>query len=431
MHILMMTNTYTPHVGGVACSVERFVREYRRQGHRALVVAPVFENMPDEESDVVRVPAIQRFNGSDFSVVLPVPGRLHEAVEEFEPDLVHAHHPFLLGSTALRIAHVYGLPLVFTHHTMYERYTHYVPGDSEAMKRFAVQLSTSYANLCDQVFAPSASVADVLRSRGVTAPVDVVPTGIDVDAFAHGSGSGFRDAMGIPRAAFVVGHLGRLAREKNLVFLANAMVALAKRRADVHCLLVGSGSAESAVSSAFEGAGLSARLHRAHTLEQPLLASAYCAMDVFAFASTSETQGLVLVEAMAAMVPVVAINAPGVKEVVCADNGRAIDSPSVEQFADTLEEVASLSESDYRRLCEGARAKALEYTLEGCATRALELYRRVNGRVSASHHDEEYSAWSSVIRHIEAEWKLLKEVSEAAEAALLESSPPAPPRPPQ
>src|SRR3954451_13463326 len=114
MRIVMMTNTYLPHVGGVARSVESFSAALRGLDHSVMVVAPEFPGMPATETDVVRVPAIQRFNGSDFSVRLPVPGLLDEPLERFKPDLVHAHHPFLLGDTALRVASGRGLPLVFT-----------------------------------------------------------------------------------------------------------------------------------------------------------------------------------------------------------------------------------------------------------------------------------------------------------------------------
>ena len=108
---------------------------------------------------MVRIPAIQNFNGSDFSVALPVSGLLSDTLDAFQPDIVHAHHPFLLGMTALRIARYRQLPLVFTHHTLYEQYTHYVPGDSPVLQRFAIQLVTRYANLADRVFAPSESIA--------------------------------------------------------------------------------------------------------------------------------------------------------------------------------------------------------------------------------------------------------------------------------
>src|SRR3982750_4419142 len=125
MRVVMMTNTYLPHVGGVARSVESFSTALRSAGHSVKVVAPDFPGEAENESDVIRVPAIQRFNGGVFSGRLPVPGLLTEPLDRFQPDLVHAHHPFLLGDTALRVASGRGLPLVFTHHTLYEEYTHY------------------------------------------------------------------------------------------------------------------------------------------------------------------------------------------------------------------------------------------------------------------------------------------------------------------
>ena len=173
MNILIFTNTFTPHVGGVARSVEAFTEEYRKRGHRVLVVAPEFPDMPPDEVDVVRITAIQNFNASDFSIALPLHAHLSETLDDFQPDIVHSQHPFLLGMTALRTARYRKLPLVFTHHTLYEQYTHYVPGDSPALKRFAIDLATRYANLCDQVFAPSVSIQTLLLERGVTTPVAV------------------------------------------------------------------------------------------------------------------------------------------------------------------------------------------------------------------------------------------------------------------
>lgn len=104
MNILMFTNTFTPHVGGVARSVSAFVAEYRKAGHRVLVVAPQYEGAPNDEPDVIRIPALQNFNGSDFSVRIPVPGLLSARLADFRPDLIHSHHPFLLGDTAMRVA---------------------------------------------------------------------------------------------------------------------------------------------------------------------------------------------------------------------------------------------------------------------------------------------------------------------------------------
>src|SRR5690606_19607455 len=154
MNIVLVTNTFTSHVGGVARSVEAFSEEYRRLGHRVLVIAPEFPDTPEDEVDVIRVPAIQKFNASDFSVALPIPSA----------------PPFLLGMTAVRFARYFELPLVFTRHPLYEQYTHYVPGNSTILQNFIIERGTSYANLSDQVFAPSDSIRELLIKRGVTSP---------------------------------------------------------------------------------------------------------------------------------------------------------------------------------------------------------------------------------------------------------------------
>ena len=419
MNILMMTNTFPPYVGGVARSVEVFTIEYRKRGHRVLVVAPEYENMPENEIDVIRIPAIQRFNGSDFSVILSTPGYLTEAIEEFKPDIVHSHHPFLIGVTAFRMARKYELPIVFTHHTMYEQYTHYVPGDSETLKRFVIKLSTSYSNLCDQVFAPSKSVASVLADRGVFAQIDVVPSGVNLEQFARGDGPGFRAAMDIPQDAIVVGHVGRLAPEKNLEFLAKALVAFFKSESRAHFLVVGNGPSSKAIRQIFFREKMAGRLHIAGVLDHPLLTSAYRAMDVFAFASKSETQGLVLIEAMAARVPVVALDAPGVREVVVDQhNGRLLHSETVEEFLSALQWVASLSPAQLQQLMDRAKNTARAFSIERSADEALALYEHLREKKFV-HRRAEYNVWTTALRMIKAEWDVLKGVAGAAADAAL------------
>lgn len=417
MKILMMTNTFTPHVGGVAHSVEAFVSEYRRRGHAVMVVAPEFENMPEDETDVVRIPAIQHFNGSDFSVVLPLAGSVSSAIEEFGPDVVHSHHPFLIGATALRVARQYEIPLVFTHHTMYEQYTHYVPGDSEALKRFVVNLSTSYANLCNQVFAPSETVAAILRERGVASPILVVPTGVDLERFARGSGAGFRAVLGLPADDLVLGHVGRLAPEKNLGVLAEAVAAFLARRGSGCFLCVGKGPDDRMIREVFTRHGVADRLRMPGVLEGDLLVSAYRAMDLFVFTSRSETQGMVLTEAMAAGVPVVALDAPGVREVVeDAVNGRLLHGDDVAELGGALAWFAELAPEGRAALKTGAARTAQAFSLTAAADRALACYAQLlaNNYVD---RQEEYTAWSGLLRRIRTEWDLLRTMAEAAGAA--------------
>lgn len=409
MNIVLLTNTYSPHVGGVARSVQAFREEYLKRGHRVLVVAPEFPNTPVDEVDVVRVPAIRNFNASDFSVALPFPAGLPERLDSFQPDIIHSQHPFLLGMTAVRIARHRKLPLVFTHHTLYEDYTHYVPVESSALKKFVIELGTRYANLVDQVFAPSDSIRDLLIQRGVTTPIRVVPTGVRMEKFAHGDGPGFRARNGIPGDAFVVGHLGRLAPEKNLGFLANCVAEFMKVDDRSVFVVVGSGPSEQSIRDIFSKPGIDQRLVACGVLENQPLADALAAMDVFVFASKTETQGMVLTEAMAAGTPVIALDAPGAREVVRdGRNGRLLADESIRAFSDALQWMESRTAAQARDLAQAARETAEAFSMPRSADTALACYRSLYPGPSTDDARMEENGWEQVMEHIRTEWDILR-----------------------
>ena len=421
MKILMFTNTYTPHVGGVARSVSELAAGLREAGDEVLVVAPEFENRAQDEAGVLRMPAVQHFAGSDFSVPLPLSPGLARAAEAFNPDIIHSHHPFLLGDTALRAASYLNVPVVFTHHTRYELYGHYVAQDSDLLKRLALNLSLGYCDLCDGVIAPSGSIADFLAEHGVDAPVSVVPTGVDARAFGNGEGRRGRAALSIPPEAFVVGHVGRLAPEKNLGFLTDALLAFLRQAAEAHALIVGDGPSRKSMADAFDAAGLSDRVHLAGVLKGSSLADAYAAMDAFAFSSLSETQGLVLVEAMTAGCPVVALDAPGARDVVTDRlNGRLLDAgSSVCEFAAALREVAEMAEAGgLAALHAAARKTAAAYTIDRTVARTRSYYQEVLKRTQVRAVHEE-GLWARVRRALAKEIDIFGNIAHAAADAVM------------
>lgn len=407
----MMTNTYLPHVGGVARSVSTFAEEFRKRKHGVLVIAPDFDGPPlpaRAAAMVERVPAIQKFNGSDFSVKLPLTGGLSHRIESFAADVIHAHHPFLLGDTALRIATKKNVPIIFTHHTRYEDYTHYVPFDSPTLKEVAIGLSTHFANLCDGVIAPSESLARLIKRRGVEVPIRVVPTGIDVEAFASGDGARFRRKFKLPAAAFVVGHVGRLAPEKNLEYLAESVARFVKRTPEARFLVVGGGPSEEKLRETFARHGIADQLILAGKHTGRALADAYCAMDVFAFASFSETQGMVLAEAMAAGLPVVALDAAGVREVM-RDGRNGFMLPKNASPQDFATQLARLHRDRTRRAAFGreARRTAKRFAREHCADLALSFYADVRHATRRERLLVDRSPWGKMIERVAVEWNML------------------------
>lgn len=406
MKVVMFTNTYLPHVGGVARSVERFRNRLMREGVQVLVVAPKFSENTEKEDksgEVIRINAIQNFNGSDFSVAMPLSVGLQKQVSDFQPDLIHSHHPFLLGNTARRVAGIMRIPLVFTHHTMYEHYLHYVPAMAKNMKSAVIQLTTTYANQANHVIVPSASIGDILKSRGVETGMTEIPTGVELDKYDGKGGAEFKRKHDIPDEAFVVGHLGRLAKEKNLVFLAKSLSGFLKKNKKAYALIVGSGDDEDEVKKILSSGNCLERCRFPGVLKGGELSASYAAMDCFAFASKSETQGMVIAEAMASGVPVVALDAPGAREVLRHRiNGFLIQREDEEDFVDALSEFEKKDEEERGEFSEEAQKTAEEFSVENCTSKMKKLYEDALGQ-TPMNQDE--SVFDSAIRMVQREWE--------------------------
>ena len=430
MKILMMTNTYLPHVGGVARSIAQFTEQYRARGHEVKIVAPEFDGMAVNEADVIRIPAIRNFNQTDFSVIQPVPYSLESALEGFAPDIVHSHHPFLIGNIALRVAHNLEVPLVFTHHTKYEDYTHNLFLDGNVVKRFASNLATRYANLCNQVIAPSESMKKILIERGVTSKIDAVSTGVSADFFGADTDGGFRKVLGIPDDAFVVGHLGRITKEKNIDVLISAAIQFIKsaRKLDKsqlkkYCfVLFGDGPELSRIKQMFGKAGLSECYFNTGVIDRVDVPTAYRTMDVFLFSSLSETQGMVLTEAMASGKPVVAIDAPGVRDVLRDTvNGRMVAQNKPEKLAEALLWIEQQDAKDFQSLRASALATAQEFTMDNSCTQILNIYQK-HINLQPVQRPESFTNWSQVLHTVESEWTLLVNTLAAAGESLVETN---------
>jgi glycosyltransferase involved in cell wall biosynthesis/endonuclease/exonuclease/phosphatase family metal-dependent hydrolase len=420
MNILMVTNTYTPIVGGVERSIRSFAREYRKRGHSVLIITLEFDNVPAHEKDVIRLPAIRRFNGSDFSIRMPIPFDLDRRLKDFKPDIVHAHHPFILGDTALRISNKYRIPLVFTHHTRYEDYTHYVPIGLPALKRFVIEITCGYAELADYVFAPSRSVKEYLLRDEVRTPIEIIPTGVEPVFFEAKDARRFRSKYAIAENKKIIGHVGRLAKEKNLTFLVPAVIEYLKQDPQAVFVLVGKGPAYEEILKLIKENECEDRFFFTGVLEGEELVEAYQAMDVFAFSSKTETQGMVLLEAMAAGTPVVALRASGVSDIVeDGKNGFLIDDEDRDAFITVLGRFLDLSEREKKKFSERAVKKARALSIEATTKKALGIYEKLL-KQRFVYSDIENSPWQKAIGSIKSEWELAGNLAGAVSETIKE-----------
>jgi glycosyltransferase involved in cell wall biosynthesis len=316
VRIALFTNNYLPFCGGVTISVETLRQGLEASGHEAWVFGPRLAGAVDVAARVVRYPSLPVTTYPEFALAVPYSRSIDRLVAALEFDVIHAHHPFLLGPAARRLARRHRRPLVFTYHTRYEKYAHYVPLPLGLVQAAALRLSAAFAARADAVLAPSAVIRDELHARGVRTPIAVVPTGIDLDRFRPGDRAAARRRLGLGDGEPVVLYVGRLDREKSVDRVLLAFERVASILPAAQLVLVGQGTETERLRSMAEALPVAARIRFLGLRPHDSLAECYQAADVFLFASETETQGLVLAEAAACGLPAVAVDAPGCDEVV-------------------------------------------------------------------------------------------------------------------
>jgi 1,2-diacylglycerol 3-alpha-glucosyltransferase len=316
VRIALFTNNYLPFCGGVTISVETLRRGLESSGHDAWVFGPRLAGAEDVSAKVVRYPSIPVATYPEFALAVPYSRRIDRLVTALDFDVIHAHHPFLLGPAARRLARRNRRPLVFTYHTRYEKYAHYVPLPLRLVQAAALRISAGFAAQADAVLAPSAVIRDELHARGVRTPIAVVPTGIDLHRFRPGDRAAARRVLGVGDAQPLVLYVGRLDREKSVDRVLLAFERVASTLPAAQLVLVGQGTETERLRRMAGALPVAERIRFLGLRPHHSLAECYQAADVFLFASETETQGLVLAEAAACGLPAVAVDAPGCDEVV-------------------------------------------------------------------------------------------------------------------
>ena len=368
MRVALFTNNYLPFCGGVTISVETLRTGLESRGHEVWVFAPRFVGHRPDPDRVIRYPSVPAATYPDFALAVPYSRRIAARVRAFDFDVFHAHHPFLLGPAAGRMARRLGRPVVFTYHTRYEKYAHYVPLTRRFVESAAVRLSTRFAARTDAVIAPSQLIRDDLRARGVTRPIAVVPTGVDLQRFRPGDRSEARRRVGLADAGPVVLYVGRLDPEKSVSRVLLAFERIASIVPDAQLVLVGQGTEAARLHAQARALAAHDRIRFFGVCPHEALPHCYQAADLFLFASETETQGLVLAEAAACGVPAVAVSAPGADEVVRdGDTGLL-----------TKSDAAALAEAAVGLLLDARRRRGMAHRARFVAEREFDVRLQID-----------------------------------------------------
>jgi len=329
LRVMVVAESYLPYLSGVTVSTEALVRGLGARGHSVMLVAP--RPAPGAElgttgaigpdPEIAWLPSYQLPRPVPAGYRMPWPtlgdGALRRALA-FAPDVVHAQSPFVAGRFARRVAWRARAPLVFTQHTRYADYRHYLSAFAGVGGAMVGHYLDRFARRCDAVIAPSTDLADEMRARlGDARPlIRPVPTGIDVERIASLDATDHRAERGWPADAVIAVTAGRLAPEKSVETLLEGFAVAAQRDGRLRLVVVGDGTSADALRQRADERDLRGRVAFLGQLPRLQALAAVKGGDVFMFASRTETQGLVLVESLACGVPVLAVAAPGVGDSV-------------------------------------------------------------------------------------------------------------------
>jgi len=378
LHIAFFTNFYHPIVNGVVRSVASFREALMKQGHNVFVFAQTDGSYKDNEPFIFRYPSLPLPSG-EISAAIPVSPFVDQLLPALKLDIIHTHHPILLGQTAARKAAELGLPLVFTFHTQYWEYTHYIPFPQEVIQEFLKNAVhkwlKDFMQKCQHIIIPSESMKEILvRDYGLEERYTVIPTGTNLDPFLSANGKALRKEKGWQAETILIS-VGRLALEKNWETLLRAFAKVYPEHPDLRLVLIGDGPARESLQTLASELGIAEKVTFTGTIPFEEIPAYLKAADAFSFASVTETQGLVTIEAMAAGLPVVSVDGSGTRDIV--EHGK--EGFLVENDADALAKGINelLSDSQQmKRFSHNALKKAKTFDVNQLSKQIINVYRQ-------------------------------------------------------
>lgn len=377
LSIALFSECYHPMRNGVVVSVSSFARVLTNLGHEVTIFTARHPEQAPAEAGVCRFPSITFPTRTRYPLAIPIAtGEARRMLAEKHFDLIHSHSPMLMGHAAVSYHRRRKIPLVFTYHTLIEEYTHYIPLPQSWVRRRAIHISREYSNAADHIITPTIHVADRLRRYRVIKPISVIPTGIDVDLFDLVPEADMRARYNIPAGVPLLAYAGRIAKEKNIPRVLSAFRQVLTQLPDAHLLLLGGGPYEGGINRLIDEMGLRARTRLTGYITRDEIIQGLRCADLFAFASYTETQGIVLGEAMACGIPVVALDVDAPRELVDSGTEGLLVPNEDGPFADAL--LTLLRDARLRQeMGVHARKRAEAMSAERCTGMLLDVYTGV------------------------------------------------------
>lgn len=379
MRIAIFTNNYLPNPYGVSTSVDGFRQALTAMGHTVYIFAPQWgDKIIENEDNVYRYPSMKAPIKIDFSLVIPYSSHIDKIIDDLDIDIIHAQHPNLLGKVASKWATKKDVPLVFTWHSLYDRYAHYTPLISEKLSgQWAMKNAAGFAEDCDWVIVPTASIMNIIHDAGVEHNrISAISSGVDEKFFTDFDGKKIRDKYNITDDKVVLGTVSRLTEEKNVIFLTEAVAEILQKNKNTVFLCGGEGDLQDEMEEIFKDKNVSEQVIFTGKVAREDVKHYLDANDIFVYASTSETQGTIVTENMYVGKSIVAIGENGVGDLI--ENGINGISVSEEKnvFVDGVQNLID-DETLRKEIGKNAQRIAREkYTTTVCTKNLLDIYQK-------------------------------------------------------
>jgi len=386
MRIGMFIDTYEPQINGVVTSTKLLKERLEAAGHTVKIITVTQPDYKQDDPGIIRLPSIPFPPLPEHRMGTPYSGRAMEKIEQMELDLIHTQTEFSTGIFGRIAAYRLDLPVVHTYHTMHEDYVHYILPDSlettvkPPARKLARKLSKFYCQGCARVIAPTEKAKDALQSYGVTTPIKVIPTGIKLSPFRKENYTReelqeLRAELDLKAEEPVVLYVGRLAQEKSLEVAIKQFAQLVEKIPTAKFLIVGGGPEKERLEQLGVNLNISSSLIFAGEQPWEEIGKFYQLGDVFVSASTTETQGLTFVEAMAAKVPVVAKYDDNLEDLLTeGETGRVFYDN--EELPTILYDLLT-DEQQREKLAEQAYGTAQEMSAETFGNKVEQLYLEI------------------------------------------------------
>lgn len=374
MKIGLFTDGYLPQVNGVSTTIEELKESLEKRKNSVYIIAPKYPNYIDEEKNILRLKSFKIFRNPEIRLSYLFPEKSLQKVLRTNFDIIHGFSGGSVTSLGLTLARIKRKPYVFTYNTRWNKYTHYILEGKVVKPKVFEKVAQIYCNACDHIIAPSVSVKKELLSFGVKKPITVIPNGVDTNKFKPSKDNFLRKKLHLKANDKIVLYVGRLAKEKSVDFLIKSFSKLANP--NYFLVIVGGGSEKDNLQKLAKKLNIENRVYFLGHVNYDDIPKIYRGAEVFTFFSQSETQGMVILEAMSSGLPVLALNDKVFSEFIENGKDAILIGKNEKLFIENLKNLLE-NPNLRKKLALNARKKAQKFSIDEMTKKFENLYKEL------------------------------------------------------